>query len=474
MLKQHISPEKKLRRPPASPASPTCGNGQDLFDGGLATRLCELSPLGICLSDRTGKCIYANPAYLAITGRNLKQVRGARWSRSLHPEERERVDVRWLEAIQAGRSFQAEVRMQRPDGRTVWVRLHASVAQGEGGSNAVLLLVEDITDRKVAESVLRRAEEALFAEKERAQVTLDSIGDAVLVTDLAGTVTYLNLEAETLTGWSREEALGQSLEVVFQIIDGASRHTAPNPAQRAIVEDDTVGLAIGCVLLRRDGTELGIEDSAAPIHDRDGAVTGAVIVFHDVARSQLMSEQMAHLARHDHLTGLANTMLLTERLEQVLCLARRHRKPAALLFIDLDRFKGLNDSYGHNFGDEILKVVARRLEACVRESDTVCRRGGDEFMILLTEIESRRDAAQVAEKVLAAVSAEHDVDGRAVRVTASIGISIYPNDGDDADTLMRSADAAMYHAKAFRQDGYSFAGAGRPGEAIQAFSSAGS
>lgn len=456
MAKQEKHPTGRSRALPARPAG---GNGHDLFGAGLAARLCELSPLGICLSDRAGRCIYANAAYLEITGLTAEQARGTRWSRSLHPDERKRVNSSWPDAVKAGQPFQAEVRIQRPDGGTVWARLHASTAQGEGGSGAVLLLVEDITDRKAAESVLRRAEEDLFAEKERAQVTLDSIGDAVLVTDLAGTVTYLNQEAETLTGWSREDALGQPLTRVFQIIDGTSRKTAPNPAQCAIAEDRTVGLAIGCVLQRRDGTELGIEDSAAPVHDRDGAVTGAVIVFHDVARSRLMSERMAHQAQHDVLTGLANPALLKERLKQVVSLARRHHKRVAVLFIDLNKFKDVNDVHGHDFGDQVLKSIARRLEACVRESDTVCRRGGDEFVIVLTEIERRQDAAKVAEKLLAAVSEPNVIDGHCVQVSASIGISLCPDDCDDAATLMRHADMAMYQAKAGGPDGgYRFAG----------------
>jgi diguanylate cyclase (GGDEF)-like protein/PAS domain S-box-containing protein len=444
------------------PATHIGGNGQDLFGAELAARLCEFSPMGICLSDKAGRCLYANAAYLEITGLPLEQARGARWSASLHPGDRERANAEWLDAVRARRPFQTEVRMLRPDGSTVWVQLHASTEQGKkGGFKAILLLVDDITERKAAESVLRRAEDELFAEKERAQVTLDSIGDAVLVTDLDGTVTYLNLEAEYLTGWSRAEAQGQSLEAVFQIIDGASRTTAPNPAQRAIAKDSTVGLAIGCVLLRRDGTEVGIEDSAAPIHDRDGAVTGAVIVFHDVARSRLMSERMAHLAQHDHLTGLANTVLLADRLDQVVRLARRHRKQAALLFIDLNRFKKINDSHGHDFGDQVLREVARRLKGCVRDSDTVCRRGGDEFVILLSEIECRRDAARVAEKVLAAISRPHVIDGHAVQISASIGISLYPDDDSDAAALMGHADVAMYQVKAGSQDGYAFAGPGR-------------
>ena len=469
MAKQHNRPTGGLRAVPARPNggngsnASNGGNGQDLFGTELAVQLCELSPLGICLSDRSGGCNYANAAYLEIMGLTPEKARGAPWSQSVHPAERERVKARWLDAIRAGQPFQAEVRMQRPDGATVWTRLHASTAKGEGGSSAVLLLVEDITERKVAESVLRRAEEALFAEKERAQVTLDSIGDAVLVTDLAGNVTYMNREAESLTGWSRKEAPGQALGTVFQIVDGASRTAAPNPAVRAIAADCTVGLAIGCVLIRRDGSEVEIEDSAAPIHDRNGTVTGAVIVFHDVAKSRLMSERMAHLAQHDHLTGLANTMLLAERLEQVVRLARRHYKQAAVLFIDLNRFKEINDLHGHDVGDQALTTVARRLEACVRESDTVCRRGGDEFVILLTEIECRRDAIKVAEKVLAAVAEPQIIDGHTVSISPSIGISLYPDDGDDVDALLRSADVAMYQAKAGGQNGgYCFAGDGTP------------
>jgi diguanylate cyclase (GGDEF)-like protein/PAS domain S-box-containing protein len=451
------------------PAMPAGEEGQELFGAELAVRLYEFSPLGICLSDRAGRCIYANAAYLEIMGLTHEQARGARWSGSLHPEDRERVNAEWLDAVRASRSFQSEVRVRRRDGGTVWARLHGSTAQGERGSSATLLLAEDITERKAAESVLRNSEEALFAERERAQVTLNSIGDAVLVTDVAGTVTYLNLEAENLTGWSREDAQGKPLGIVFQIIDGVSRITAPNPALLAIAEDRTVGLAIGCVLQRRDGTELGIEDSAAPIHDHDGVVTGAVIVFHDVARSQSMSERMAHMARHDHLTGLANTVLLTERLDQAVRLAHRNRTQAALLFIDLDRFKEVNDAHGHNLGDQVLREVARRLETCVRESDTICRRGGDEFVILLTAIECRRDAARVADKVCSAISEVCVIDGHAVRVSASIGISVYPGDGEDADTLVRRADVAMYQVKGGGQDGYCFAGAGRLGRSTPLF-----
>lgn len=309
-----------------------------------------------------------------------------------------------------------------------------------------------VTQRKRAESVLRIAEEALFEEKERARVTLSSIGDAVLVTDLRGNVTYLNPVAEALTGWANAEAAGRSLPDVFNIVDGATREPATDPAQRAIHEDRTVGLEANCILLRRDGSESGIEDSAAPVHDRHGYVSGAVIVFRDVSQSRAMTRKMAYLARHDTLTGLPNRALLNERLSQAVRLAHRHGKQAALLFVDLDDFKEINDTLGHQRGDHVLQTVANFLTTCVRTSDTVCRQGGDEFVILLAEIEKPDDAARVAEKLLRAFTEPVVVDGHAVRVAMSIGISIYPDDGDSADALMEHADRAMYSAKTSARD----------------------
>jgi PAS domain S-box-containing protein len=243
----------------------------------------------------------------------------------------------------------------------------------------------------------KRVEEALFIEKERAQVTLNSIGDAVLSTDISGNVTYLNLVAESLTGWSRREAVGRPLAEVFQIIEGATRKPARNPLQSAILENKIMGLSANCILIRRDGLELVIEDSTAPIHDRLGQVTGAVIVFHDVSASRAMTAKMSHLAQHDSLTDLPNRMLLTDRLTQAISLARRNREQLAVLFLDLDHFKNINDSMGHATGDKLLQSVAQRLVACGRHSDTVSRQGGDEFVVLLPHIAHAPDAALSAQ-----------------------------------------------------------------------------
>jgi len=416
----------------------------------------DASPLGIFVSDATGGCVYTNAAYQKISGLSMEQTLGTRWSLAIHPQDRQRVLADWRAKMQSAAPFQTEFRFQRKDGSVVWTRVNSAAMRDGTRPHGHVQTVEDITARKATEFGLRTAEEALFEEKERAQVTLNSIGDAVLTTDLLGNVTYLNLAAETMTGWSREEALGQPLAEVFKIIDGTTRAVAANPARRAMEEDRTVGLAADCILVRRDGVESPVEDSAAPIHNRDGRVSGAVIVFHDVSHSRAIVLKMTHLAQHDFLTGLPNRVLLTERLSQAIGQAHRHRKQVALLFLDLDNFKRINDTLGHVIGDQLLQLVADRLTACVRTTDTVCRQGGDEFVILLAEIEQPQDAAHIAEKLRIALAVPHLIDGHELQVTLSIGISVFPDDGIDVDTMMRNADTAMFQAKARGRDNYQF------------------
>ena len=299
-------------------------------------------------------------------------------------------------------------------------------------------------------------DEALFIEKERAQVTLNSIGDAVLSVNIAGNVTYLNPVAERMTGWPQQEAIGRPLAEVFRIIDGVTRVTARDPLQLAIQENKTVGLTENCTLIRRDGVEAAIEDSAAPIHDRNAQATGAVIVFHDVSEARAMAQEMSHLARHDVLTNLPNRTLLDDRLTQAIGIAHRRGTYLAMLFVDLDRFKQINDSLGHAIGDELLQAVAKRLVACVRGSDTVSRQGGDEFLVLLSDIAHLEDAALSAAKILAALRLPYHIAEHTLHISASIGISVYPSDGLDADTLIQGADTAMYHAKGQERNNYQF------------------
>ena len=280
-----------------------------------------------------------------------------------------------------------------------------------------------------------------------AAVTLDSLGDAVLSTNIHGEVSYLNRVAETMTGWACHDAVGRPLAEVFSVVDGDTRQTIPNPLLNAIEKNRAVSLTGHSVLIRRDGFEYAVEDSAAPIRDECGVVTGAVIVFRDVSALRANARTMEHLARHDQLTDLPNRLLFDARLKDAVVLARRHGKRVALMFLDIDHFKHVNDTLGHAFGDQLLLVVAHRLLASVRASDTVCRQGGDEFLILLSEVERAEDAILSAEKILSLLAAPQAVAGHALQVTASVGISLYPGDGREAGDLIHAADAAMYQAK---------------------------
>jgi diguanylate cyclase (GGDEF)-like protein/PAS domain S-box-containing protein len=298
--------------------------------------------------------------------------------------------------------------------------------------------------------------EALFREKERAQVTLNSIGDAVVSTDLAGNVTFLNPIARDMTGWSADAAVGRPFEEVFQILDISSGDRVANPMMLVIQENHPTKLAAGSKLIRLDGTEFAIEDSAAPIHDRRGSVTGAVMVFHDVTQAQAVSKKMSHLALHDYLTDLPNRILLNDRLSHAISAAAADQQRLAVLCIDIDRFKHVNDSLGHIVGDKLLLSVAARLVASVRSSDTVSRQGGDEFVILLSSVADAEEAAVNAQKLLTVVGMPHQLERHILEITASAGIGIYPDDGTDAETLMKSADIAMLNAKNSGRNNYQF------------------
>ena len=299
-------------------------------------------------------------------------------------------------------------------------------------------------------------EEILFNEKERAQVTLNCIADALICTDMSGNITFFNPIAESMMGWPLNEAVGRPLTEAFRIVDATTRKAILDPMAKAASEDQAGKLPSNCVLIHRDGHEVFIEDSVAPIHDREGKVTGAVIVFRDVSVARAQSELIAHLAEHDSLTGLPNRLLFCDRVGQAISLARRHGGRAAVLFLDLDGFKHINDSLGHAAGDKFLKSVAKRLLGCVRTPDTVSRQGGDEFLVLLQDVQKPEDAATTAGRVLQAVAEVHLADHCELHVTASIGVSVYPEDGLDVETLIKNADTAMYQAKKNGRQSYQF------------------
>lgn len=303
---------------------------------------------------------------------------------------------------------------------------------------------------------------------DRARITLDSIADAVLTADVRGLVTYLNPVAEAMTGWSFREAMTQPVETIFQVVDSRTRQPFVSPLQRLRQptpwpQPRDSGTALEYTLIRRDGFEYIIEDSVAAMHDTQGTAIGAVIVFHDITASRAAALRMAHLAQHDFLTGLPNRVLLFERLALAVVLARRHKKQVGVLFLDIDNFKQINDSLGHTTGDRLLQSVCRRLVSCVRGSDTVCRQGGDEFVVLLTEIETPLDAARISENIINAFLNPHFIGEQELQVTLSIGISVYPDTDDiegttqhSASLVLQNADTAMYHAKLTGRNNYQF------------------
>ena len=314
------------------------------------------------------------------------------------------------------------------------------------------IVIDQIDTRSVVQLIAmmferRASDEQKFVERERAEVTLNSIGDAVMTTDTVGSVTYLNAEAEALTGWTRAEAFARPLAEVFDVTDGLTGHPAQDPSRLAMEHQKKVRLKGNYVLVGRDGHETAIEHSAAPIHDRHGRTLGAVIVFRDIIVSRERRLEMLHLAEHDALTDLPNRLLLNDRLARTIALARRHGRRVAVLFLDCDRFKHINDSLGHAVGDQVLRSVSKRLVTCVRESDTVSRHGGDEFLILLSEVDQPEDAGLIAEKIVASIAEPHLVVGHELLLTMSVGIALYPEDGHDPQTLIMHADTAMYHAK---------------------------
>jgi len=304
-----------------------------------------------------------------------------------------------------------------------------------------------------------RAAEIKLSENEVANMTLDSIGEAVLRMDLEGNVKYLNQVAEKMTGWSREGALGRPVADVLRLINGASRAPVGSDLTPATEEDKAASSAASsanCILVRRDGFEIGVESKTTLIHEHDGSVTGAIVAFRDVTAARAKSLEMSHLAQHDVLTDLPNRVLFNDRLTQAIALAERQGKQLAVMFVDLDHFKKINDSLGHEVGDKLLCSVAERLRACVRRSDTVSRLGGDEFVVLLSQVEHAEDAAISARKTLRALTAPHIIDSKSLDINVSIGVSAYPIDGQDAESLINRADNAMYEAKQRGRNNYQF------------------
>jgi diguanylate cyclase (GGDEF)-like protein/PAS domain S-box-containing protein len=396
---------------------------------------------GVYQSTRDGRLVSVNSAFVKMLGySSAEEMYALPSSVMLYWSANDRAEfVRKVDADGEVRSM--EVVLRRRDGTAV-VALENSrgVRDGSGRIVGYEGTVSDVTERK-------RAEQAIFAEKDRALVTLQSIGDAVITTDAAGRIDYLNPVAERLTGWPVDEARGQPIGQVLQLIDESTRKPVAYVLDRVLQAGETSVPSDRNVLVNRRGEELAIQDTASPIRNREGAAIGAVIVFGDVTKERRLKRALSYQASHDALTGLINRREFDVRLETAVTAAQRGEGEYVLLYVDLDQFKVVNDTCGHSAGDRLLRDITSLLQTRVRASDTIARLGGDEFGLLLERC-SLEQAERVADSIRQAIHGYRFLWGaNSLSVGASIGVVAIGRETTSAAAVLSAADIACYAAK---------------------------
>nr|WP_315491186.1 PAS domain S-box protein [uncultured Rhodoferax sp.] len=363
------------------------------------------------------------------------------WSKHLHPDDKVKAETAVQAAIQGTSDFQPEFRVVWNDGSIHFIQAAAMVERDDSGKALRMVGVNwDVTAQ-------RNAEAALSEKNELLRVTMQSIGDSVITTDAKGCVTWLNPVAERMTGWKNSEASGRPLGQVFHIVNEQTRLPTENPVDTCLKQGKIVGLANHTLLIARHGEEFGIEDSAAPIRNAAGDVLGVVLVFHDVTEQRRMSGEMSYRATHDELTGLVNRAEFEARLRRLLQKSHEDGSHHALMFIDLDQFKLVNDACGHSAGDQLLQQVSKLLGEAVRARDTLARLGGDEFGVILdhcTGEQAQRVAQQICDRM---EEFRFLHDGRRFRIGTSIGLVAVSNAFATVAAVMQAADTSCYAAK---------------------------
>ncbi len=293
-----------------------------------------------------------------------------------------------------------------------------------------------------------QSKKILYEEKQRLTSIINSMGYAVIVTYANGCIQMMNPLAELITGWKQSEAFGKDLVEVVKLVDKDIGETIENLIVDVIESGEVLNLPENCILITKDGKEIAIGDNVAPIRDQNGNITGTVLIFQDITKRKQTEAQLIRNAFYDGLTALPNRVLFLDRLKQTIERSKRRSDYYfAVLFLDLDGFKEINDRFGHGIGDDFLVAIARRLESCLRSGDTVARFGGDEFTVLLEDIKDITDATNVAKRIQDSLRLPVNLNGYELSATASIGITWNFSSYEEPATLLRDADIAMYRAK---------------------------
>jgi diguanylate cyclase (GGDEF)-like protein/PAS domain S-box-containing protein len=418
--------------PVGGPGAPGLVPGnRPLFDA-----LIERAPVGVFLTDPDGACLYANACLCELTGVPFAQQLGHGWRKVLHHDDRERVAAAWDEATRAGASLAHDQRYVRPDGTIAWVEMTASAVKGEDGRVVGWAGVcVDVTERRLSD--------------DRYRDLVERARDAIYAADATGAFVAVNRAAEEMTGFSSEELLGMSF---FDLIAPEDAERAGTALARSFSGEDVRRIELH--LVAKDGRKVFAEVMGRVVEE-GGHVVGFEGIARDVTEQRMLQEQLTHQAFHDPLTGLPNRALLLDRLGHALAGAERPDAPIAVILLDLDNFKLVNDSLGHDAGDEILRALAPRLVHAAGAGDTVARMGGDEFGLVLETLHDEREAVAVAERIAAALETPFVVGSGTQRITASTGV-VVARSGDEPSAILRNADTALYSAKARKKGGFEF------------------
>jgi diguanylate cyclase (GGDEF)-like protein/PAS domain S-box-containing protein len=398
---------------------------------------------GVWDFDVEGNEVYYSPRWREMLGYDDADLKaGVDWKSLVHPDDSSRVQSAIREHVAAKTPlFESIHRMRHRSGEWRWVISRAKAQLDPHGRLLRLVGVElDITERKLYE-------EALFREKESAQITLQSIGDGVITTDATSIIDYINPVAEQLTGWRLEDAMGRPVEEIFRAFHEETCEPLENPLSVSIRRSRPIKSVRPMLLIRRDGNELYVESTASPIRAGNGKVGGGVLVFHDVSESRELNRRLSYHASHDLLTGLVNRREFENRLERALKSAKARETSYALCYLDIDQFKIVNDTCGHSAGDALLGQMGALLKSKVRWRDTLSRLGGDEFGILL-EACTLDEAMRMAESLREAVRQfRFSWEERVFRLGASIGVVPITADNEDVASVLSAADSACAAAK---------------------------